>query len=156
MVGAVIHVLERTQVVQATLEHVWEFFSDPGNLNLITPPDMHFEIFAGGETVMYPGQLIEYRVSFIQGVRSTWLTEIAHVRAHEYFVDEQRVGPYCFWYHEHFFARVAGGVQVADRVSYVLPFGLLGELVHSAWVRDRLAGIFDFRREAIAKILGGS
>ena len=149
-----IHYLLRKQTIPAPIEQVWEFFADPRNLNDITPTDMIFEIIAGAEGRMTVGQLIEYRVGFLPGLRSLWLTEIAHVREKEYFVDEQRVGPYRFWYHEHKFVCVENGVMMIDRVSYAIPFGVLGELLHTLWIRSRLAGIFDYRREKIAALFG--
>ena len=149
-----IHYLQREQVIPGSLKNVWEFFCDPFNLNTITPPDMNFEIVAGGDTKMYQGQMIEYRVEFIRGVRSLWLTEITHVRDGQFFVDEQRVGPYRFWHHEHLFESVEGGVRMTDRVTYVLPFGLLGDVVHAVWVQGRLNSIFDFRVRKITELFG--
>ena len=115
---------------------------------------MKFEIITGGDVKMYEGQVIEYRVEFIRGIRSLWLTEIAHVRENEYFVDEQRVGPYRFWYHEHRFENAANGVKMIDHVTYALPFGLLGDAVHIAWVENRLRSIFDFRYGKIEELFG--
>ena len=149
-----INYLHREQIIPAPIEAVWEFVCAPQNLNTITPPDMNFEIIAGGDAKMYEGQMIEYRVEFIRGVRSLWLTEIAHVRENEYFVDEQRVGPYRFWYHEHRFENVQGGVKMTDHVTYVLPFGPLGDVVHAVWVRNRLKSIFDFRVQEIENLFG--
>lgn len=149
-----IYYLQREQVIPGSLKDVWEFFCDPFNLNTITPPDMNFEIVAGGDTKMYLGQMIEYRVEFIRGVRSLWLTEITHVRDGQFFVDEQRVGPYRFWHHEHLFENVEGGVRMTDRVTYVLPFGLLGDVVHAVWVKGRLHSIFDFRVKKITELFG--
>jgi len=83
-----------------------------------------------------------------------WLTEIAHVREKEYFVDEQRVGPYRFWYHEHKFEPVAGGVKMTDHVTYAAPFGFLGDLVNAVWIRRRLDAIFDFRHRRIIELFG--
>ena len=150
-----IHYLHREQFVPAPLEKVWAYFADPKNLNAITPPDMNFEIRAGGDEAMYEGQVIEYRVEFVRGLRSLWLTEIAHVRANEYFVDEQRVGPYRFWYHEHRFASTAGGVTMTDHVTYAAPFGVLGDIVNALWIRKRLNAIFDYRTKRIAELFGG-
>lgn len=151
-----IHYLHREQVIPASVDTVWPFFCNPHNLNAITPPDMNFEIIAGGDVKMYEGQVIEYRVEFIRGVRSLWLTEIAHVRENGYFVDEQRIGPYRFWYHEHFFEAVANGVKMTDHVTYAMPFGVLGDVVHAAWVGGRLKSIFDFRYGKIADIFGSA
>lgn len=149
-----IHVLERSQHIPAPIEKVWHYFSLPANLNEITPPGMHFEIVHGGGNEMTVGQLIAYRVRIAPGVRSPWLTEIRHVRPERYFVDEQRRGPYRFWYHEHIFEPRDAGVQMTDRVTYELPYGLLGEIVHALWVRRRLEDIFDYRFAKIADIFG--
>ncbi len=149
-----INILHREQVIPASIEKVWEYFSAPQNLNEITPPDMNFEIIRGGDARMYEGQIIEYRVEFIRGIRSLWLTEIAHVKENGYFVDEQRVGPYRFWYHEHKFERVAAGVNMTDHVTYAAPFGMIGDMVTALWIRRRLEAIFDFRYRKIAELFG--
>lgn len=149
-----IHSLHREQFIPAPLNEVWAYFADPKNLNAITPPDMNIEIVAGGDTTMYAGQIIEYRVEFIRGLRSLWLTEIAHVQEGEYFVDEQRVGPYRFWFHEHRFAPSSGGVMMTDHVTYAAPFDLLGEILIALWIRRRLEAIFDYRTQKITELFG--
>lgn len=149
-----IHYLHREQVIPAPVETVWGYFCDPKNLNAITPPDMNFDIRQGGDTAMYEGQMIEYRVEFIRGIRSLWLTEIAHVRECEYFVDEQRIGPYRFWYHEHIFEAAPAGTRMTDRVTYAVPFGILGDAVNYFWIAKRLQHIFEYRRYKIAELFG--
>ena len=146
--------LQREQVIPAPLEQVWGYFANPSNLNEMTPPDMKFEIIAGGDRRMYAGQMIEYRVEFVRGLRSLWLTEIGHVDEGHYFVDEQRVGPYRFWYHEHIFEQVEAGVKMTDKVTYVAPLGLLGNWLNALWIRKRLEGIFDYRQEKIKELFG--
>jgi ligand-binding SRPBCC domain-containing protein len=74
-----IYRLEREQIVPADLDSVWEFFATPRNLNLLTPPEMHFEILYGDDEPMHEGQIIEYRIQLVHGVRVRWLTEITHV-----------------------------------------------------------------------------
>ena len=149
-----VHYLVREQIIPVSRKKIWDYFCDPQNLNAITPPDMNFEILQGADSNMYLGQLIEYRVEFVRGIRSRWLTEIAHVRDGEYFVDEQRVGPYRFWYHEHGFQETPSGTKMTDRVTYVAPFGVLGDLVNAIWIRKRLEQIFDFRRQKIVELFG--
>ncbi len=150
-----IHSLYREQVIPAPLDKVWEYFCDPKNLNSITPPDMNFEILTGGDVGMYEGQLIEYRVEFVKGIRSRWLTEISHVRECEYFVDEQRMGPYRFWYHEHSFEGTSSGTLMKDRVTYAVPLGFLGDVLNQLWIAGRLNYIFDYRRKMIIELFGG-
>lgn len=149
-----IHYLHREQNISAPIETVWEYFSDPKNLNSITPSDMNFEITAGGDVKMYEGQIIEYRVEFLRGIKSLWLTEIAHVCDLQYFVDEQRVGPYRFWYHEHHFEKTVDGVKMTDHVTYAPPYDFLGDLVNAVWIRGKLERIFDFRFQKVNEIFG--
>jgi ligand-binding SRPBCC domain-containing protein len=144
-----IHTLHRTQFIPAPLETVWAFFADPRNLNAITPPDMRLDTVGTPEPTRV-GQLIAYRVRLGLGIRVSWLTEIRYLRVNEYFVDEQRLGPYKFWYHEHHFVARDGGVEMTDHVTYALPFGPIGSLTHRLWVRPKLDSIFDFRRQQIA------
>jgi ligand-binding SRPBCC domain-containing protein len=149
-----VHVLQWEQNIPVPVSEVWDYFCDPKNLNKITPPDMNFEILRGGDVKMYTGQIIEYRVEFLRGVRSLWLTEIAHVREREYFVDEQRIGPYRFWYHEHVFEKVGNGTKMTDRVTYAIPFGFLGDVLNFVWIGKRLDRIFEFRRRKIIELFG--
>jgi ligand-binding SRPBCC domain-containing protein len=151
-----IHTLMREQYIPRMVADVWDYFCDPYNLNALTPPDMNFEIVHGGHVPMYAGQLIEYRVEFIRGVRSRWLTEIAHVQVQQYFVDEQRLGPYRFWYHEHVFepAPARNGTRMIDRVTYAVPFGLIGDMLNTVWIRRRLEYIFNYRCTQINQLFG--
>jgi ligand-binding SRPBCC domain-containing protein len=149
-----INYLHREQIISATLETVWAYFADPNNLNALTPLYMNFEIISGGDVKMYEGQIIEYRVEFVRGIRSLWLTEIAHVRDAEYFVDEQRLGPYRFWYHEHKFMPLPEGVKMIDNITYAAPFGMLGDFVNAMWIRRKLNGIFEYRFHKIIEIFG--
>jgi ligand-binding SRPBCC domain-containing protein len=93
-------------------------------------------------------------VELLRGVKSLWLTEIAHVQTLHYFVDEQRVGPYRFWYHEHRFEKIASGVKMTDHVTYAPPYGMLGDLVNAMWIRSKLERIFDFRFQKINELFG--
>jgi ligand-binding SRPBCC domain-containing protein len=147
-----VHALCREQFIPAARGQVWEYFCDPRNLNEMTPPDMNFQIITNPVERMSAGQLIEYRVEFIHGLRSPWFTEIAHVRDQEYFVDEQRLGPYQFWYHEHKFEAVGVGTRMIDHVTYSIGFGQLGDLINTVWISGRLKSIFDFRAVKIKEI----
>lgn len=144
----------RTQRVPSPLQVVWSFFTDPANLGLITPPDLDFEILWGGEAPVRAGQLICYRVRLLPFWRTVWVTEISHLQPLRSFVDEQRLGPYFFWYHEHIFRSALGGTDIIDRVAYALPGGLAGRLIHRLWVRQRLEMIFEYRREKLAEVFG--
>lgn len=142
------------QYLKASAGEAWSFLSDPRNLQLITPKHMKFDILGGADTAMYPGQIIRYKVSPFPGVRTSWVTEITHVREGEYFVDEQRFGPYKFWHHKHFIAPVEGGVLMRDVVDYMLPLGPLGTLAHGLLIGKQLRGIFRYREAALDRRFG--
>lgn len=143
--------LKQTQFVPVSLETAWDFFSAPVNLSKITPPEMAFLIHGELPGKMYPGQFIQYTVKPLLGIPVHWVTEITHVREMEFFVDEQRVGPYKIWHHQHFFKEVPGGVEMTDLVHYSLPFGLPGKIFHPL-VRKKLNTIFSYRTKKIKEL----
>ena len=150
-----IHVLQTSQILPTSIAQAWDFFSDPRNLAKITPPELDFTILTALSERVHPGMMIEYRVRPLLGIPVRWLTEITHVEEGRFFVDEQRIGPYRIWHHEHHFRQLDGDkVEVTDRVTYVLPFGLLGDLVHPFLVKPQLAKIFAFREKAIGGFFG--
>ena len=94
--------LTKTQKLPSSIEEIWDFISAPGNLKEITPADMGFIVTSNnGSEKMYPGMIITYKVSPLLGIKLNWMTEITHVKEYEYFVDEQRIGPYSMWHHQH-------------------------------------------------------
>ena len=150
-----VYSLKIIQQIPVSVGEAWDFFSRPGNLKEITPPGFGFDILSEHPNDrMYPGQLIEYKVSPLLGIPLYWMTEITHVSDKEYFIDEQRFGPYRFWHHQHHFAELEGGVQMTDMVHYQLPFWLLGDMVHMLLVRKRLKEIFAYRFAAAEKRFG--
>jgi len=143
---------EFTQFVPATLDVVWDFFSSPANLSKITPPEMGFIITSLLLPEMYPGMFIMYKVSPVAGIKLNWVTEITHVRHKQFFVDEQRRGPYSIWHHEHHFREVEGGVEMCDILHYHVPFGFLGALADLLFVRNKVKSIFSYREKRILEL----
>ncbi|MBK6967143.1 MAG: SRPBCC family protein [Bacteroidales bacterium] len=145
-------VFQTIQIVNTSLEACWDFFSDPANLSVITPPEMNFRIkFPQPMPAMYQGLIIRYTVSPLLGIPLEWITEITQVKDHEYFVDNQLKGPFRLWHHQHFFREVPGGVEMRDVVNYELPLGKFGEFFGLGIVQKRVQGIFDFRSAVIEK-----
>jgi ligand-binding SRPBCC domain-containing protein len=135
------------------LDECWSFFSNPANLGRITPPALRFRVRSDLPAEIYPGLMIRYTVTPLLRVPLTWVTEITHVRKPEFFVDEQRIGPYRLWHHEHSFSTVdADTTEVRDRVHYVPPLGPIGALLNAVVIRRQLAAIFAFRGAQLARI----
>lgn len=151
-----VYTLERVQRLPISLDEAWTFFSSPANLKLITPPEMGFDILSDERWVkqMYAGQIIAYTVRPLMNIPMYWMTEITHVREKEFFIDEQRSGPYTIWHHQHHFRPIPGGVEMTDLLHYKLPLGWLGDLVHALFVRRRVQDIFDYRYKVLEKRFG--
>jgi ligand-binding SRPBCC domain-containing protein len=149
-----LHKFKRKQLIKADIHSVWNFISSPLNLTLITPGSMEFEVVNDDYELekMYSGQIIEYQVTLMKGFRTRWVTEITNVSENEYFTDEQRLGPYRFWHHEHFLRKVEGGVEMTDIVHYKAPFGFIGNLTNSLFIRKKLKTIFDYRYMKLEEI----
>ena len=143
------------QQIPVSLEKAWEFFSSPDNLKEITPGNLGFTILSKYHgSKMYPGQIIEYKVSPVLGIPLYWMTEITHVEDKKYFVDEQRFGPYSMWHHQHHFKEVERGVEMTDIIHYKLPLWFLGDIANAIMVKKQLKKIFDFRFKKTESIFG--
>jgi ligand-binding SRPBCC domain-containing protein len=145
------HVLEREQFVPTSVETTYRFFADARNLEVITPPWLSFRVVTEGEIRMAVGTTIDYRIRML-GVPMAWRSLISRWEPGVAFVDEQVEGPYRWWHHLHTFEAHEGGTILRDRVEYAVPGGPLAPLVHAVFVAGRLRRIFDFRRDAVARI----
>lgn len=143
--------IKTTQHLPIKLNEAWEFFSSPKNLQKITPPDMGFIITSDKKDAetMFAGQIITYIIKPLLGIPVKWMTEITHVKEGEYFIDEQRFGPYKLWHHKHHFKQTENGVEMTDTVNYVLPFGFLGSIAHKLFIRKRIEHIFEYRTKVL-------
>jgi Uncharacterized conserved protein len=150
------YILEREQRVSASREQAWAFLQHPANLDRITPPDLRFRIVTDIPDSMHDGLIVEYRITIPLIGTHTWVTEIKHIRVGHSFVDEQRLGPYRFWYHYHEIRPTEEGVLLLDRVFYQPPLGLLGRLLHRLYIRRTLERIFDYRRKRLAFYLSNT
>lgn len=147
---------EFTQQLPVDLSTAWDFFSSPLNLAEITPADMTFDVTSPKmeHTKMYPGLIITYKVSPLFGIKLNWVTEITHVKDQEYFIDEQRFGPFAFWHHQHHFQKIDGGVLMSDVLHYSIGWGPIGLLANSLVVENKIEEIFKFRYQKVNEIFG--
>ena len=148
------YVLERAQVVPATVDEAFAFFSDARNLERITPPWLRFRILEA-PAELGRGARLRYRLRLF-GIPIAWRTEIVEWSPPRSFVDLQRRGPFLLWEHTHRLTPVAGGTEIYDHVRYRLFFGPLGALVRRLLVRGWVEGIFDFRAEQVPGLLSGA
>lgn len=147
-----VHLLERSQRVELSVDQAFDFYTDIHNLEPMTPPWLHFELTTPGPVVMQPGTLLSYRLR-LHGVPVRWTTRIETWEPAAGFVDTQLKGPYSLWEHTHRFDKDGEGATIIrDRVRYALPLGPLGVIAHRLFVRRDLERIFDYRREAFERL----
>lgn len=146
--------LHSKQRLPISRQEAWNFLSSPSNLKRITPEHMGFHILSGAERPMFPGQIIQYKVSPFPGFSTKWVTEITHVKDGEYFVDEQRFGPYALWHHKHFLNPTDQGVEMEDMIDFKIPFGILGQLAYPLLVKKQLRQIFTYREAKLTELFG--
>ena len=146
--------LKTIQKLPITIEKAWNFFSNPKNLKEITPDKMNFRILSGADKSIFAGQIIQYKVTPMLGISTKWVTEITHVKDREYFVDEQRFGPYSLWHHKHFIKEIENGIEMEDVIHYKIPGGIFGEFLNSLFISKQLNEIFEYRKNKLIEIFG--
>ena len=141
--------LYQEQLLPLPLEEAWNFFATPKNLNEVTPNDLVFKITSTLPEKMYEGLIITYRIQPLLNISINWCTEITHIKEQEYFVDEQRKGPYNIWHHEHHFKSVGGGVLMTDILHYDIGKSIFGRIAGKLFVHKQVQQIFRYRYNAL-------
>ena len=145
--------IHREQLVKTDINTLWEFMSSPKNLETITPESMMFKITSKNkDEKMYPGMIITYIVSPLLKIKLTWMTEITQVKEKSFFIDEQRLGPYTMWHHQHIFKQTEEGILMKDIITYIPPFGIIGSIANLLFIKNKVNQIFDYRNKKINNI----
>lgn len=142
-----------SQQFNKPIEQLWNFISNPANLKHITPDYMGFDITSEElPNKIYEGLIISYKVSPLMGIKTTWVTEIKHMSDNHFFVDEQRVGPYKLWHHQHILESIPEGTLMRDIVSYQPPLSILGNIANKLIIKKKLEEIFTYRSKQLNKL----
>lgn len=141
-----IYKIKIKQELKDSVEDLWKFLSSPKNLDEITPKELNFKITSELPENMYSGQIITYKIKILPMVYFTWVTEIKNVSENNYFIDEQRFGPYKFWHHQHKIESAGNNVIMHDIVHYAVPYGIIGQILHFFFIRKKLEDIFSYRK----------
>ena len=140
--------IDQTQRFSDPLPDMFRFFADPNNLSRLTPDWLHFDIRSPQPIDMKVGTLIDYTIR-LRGIPMKWRSEITVWHPPFRFVDEQRIGPYKYWIHEHAFEERGGLTHVSDRVRYAVPGGAV---IHRLFVARDIEKIFAYRKNTLADI----
>ncbi len=145
------YVLEKTTVIEKPLLYVFDFFSKAENLNKITPKEVYFKILTPSPIPMKKGTLIDYKIK-LNGIPFIWKTEISEWNPPHKFADNQLVGPYKLWFHEHFFEEKDGHTIMTDRVTYLSKGWILAPFLHWLFVDKKVKQIFEYREIQLKEI----
>lgn len=145
-----------SQKLNTSLGQAWDFISAPLNLELISPPSVQMRVLGQVKAAdrIYKGQVIEHRLRHITGVNIKWVSLISEVKTQEFFVDEQSFGPFKSWCHQHILKAEGDGVIMEDIIHYSIPFGFIGRLANSLFVRRKLEKVFEYRRMVFNSLFG--
>ncbi len=141
--------IKQEQFIPLPIEEVWDFFATPKNLNAVTPKELDFQITSDVPEKMYPGLIITYKIKPMLNIPLSWMTEITHIQEPHFFVDEQRLGPYNIWHHEHHFKAVEGGTLMTDILHYDVGKSIFGWIASKLFVDEKVKQIFSFRYQAL-------
>jgi len=140
------------QFIDLPINDVFNFFSKPENLSLITPPRLKFDILTPSPIIMKEGQLIDYSLTIMYCIKLRWRTLITDYNKPYQFIDQQIKGPYSLWHHTHEFEEKDGGTLIHDSVTYAVPFGVIGQLLHAAYIKHDIKNIFKYRHKILDAI----
>jgi len=140
------------QFIDLPINDVFNFFSKPENLSLITPPRLKFDILTPAPIIMKEGQLIDYSLTIMYCLKLRWRTLITDYNQPYKFVDQQIKGPYSLWHHTHEFEEKDGGTLIHDSVTYAVPFGVIGQLLHAVYIKYDIKNIFKYRHKILDAI----
>ncbi len=147
-----LYTLNKEQVIYKNISDVFDFFSKPENLSIITPPKMNFNILTPSPIEMKKGALIDYTIN-IMFISMRWRTLITKYDPPYLFIDEQIKGPYSKWHHTHTFTKInENETLIKDTVLYSVPLGFIGRVVHWIYIKRDLKKIFSYRKKRIQEI----
>ena len=148
--------IKKKQIIKTDIDTLWSFVSRPKNLNKITPSDIGFQIINQSSEKMEEGMIITYKIIPFFNIKTSWITEISHVSKNKKFIDHQLHGPYKFWHHQHIFKVInSESTEMIDIITYMPPFGVLGDLVNAFFIKKKLKNIFDYREEILNNFFQG-
>ena len=146
--------LHLQQDFRIDVDEIWQFITNPTNLEEITPSYMNFKITSEVPAEMYEGLIIEYKVKLpVLGV-TDWIIHIKNVVPGRQFVSEQRTGPFSFWQHHHELEKTGKGSRMTDKIHYRLPYGQIGMLANNLFFGKRLYAIFRYRNDMLGLKFG--
>ena len=171
------HLVQFEQWVPVSLERVFLFFANPGNLprimppqtgtelvrlNLVPPPTFPAEKATVTDRTPLAGVgseiVTSFRVIPFLPFRAKWTALITEFEWNHHFADMQKKGPFKRFHHRHELREETRdgvrGTVVRDVIEYDVGFGWLGEMAQRFFVNRQLQQTFEYRQTALEKLMG--
>lgn len=86
------------------------------------------------------------------GIYLTHKSRITAMSFYDYFVDEMEEGKFKTFKHEHFFKEINGVTIMTDQLHYETPFGIIGKLFDTLFLKKHLIYFLLERNKTLKKI----
>ena len=102
-------------IVDADIDKVWDFYTDTGHLEIITPKQLKLKV-ERSTTGTKLQQWTEVWISARLVTKSAWHSRITRMEPYTY-VDEMLEGRIPHWKHTHVFRKSGGGTEILDEIE---------------------------------------
>jgi uncharacterized protein len=145
------HKIHLEQWIQQPIDKTFSFFKEAKNLEILTPGLLKFRVLNQSSKEIQKGAKINYYL-WLRFIPFWWQSQIVDWEPNNSFSDKQLHGPYSHWFHTHEFIEKNGGTLIRDKISYRVPFGVIGDVVSSLFIKKDLEKIFSYRKKVIEEI----
>ncbi len=143
--------IEQSVLIKTSIERAFHFHDDTNNLLKITPQNVKVSFETRGEPGL--GQEVLLRVQQFGLFTMNWHVKITEYKPPYQMTDIQVSGPFRSWKQTRQFRDINGECELTDIVEYEPPFGILGRIADSLFIRRQVANMFAYRQQATKRLL---
>ncbi len=137
-------------IVNAGVQRVWEFFTDPNHFEVISPRNLNEILVKSSSSRLLPGTELWITTSLFIG--RTWQATITRLEPYEY-VDSVHDDLFKIWLHTHKFLPIdRESTAVMDEFAFECRYSIIGKILELL-IMSRLGPIFMHREQRTKEII---
>ncbi|MFZ1786090.1 MAG: SRPBCC family protein [Ferruginibacter sp.] len=137
-----------TTFIAAPIERVFDL-SRSINLHQISTAATHEKAIDGVMTgLINKNETVTWQAKHLFKTRQ-FTSRISEMKIPESFIDEMVKGDFTIFQHEHHFKAAENGTIVIDLVNFESPYGLLGKIVNSIYLKSYIEKLLIHRNAVI-------
>jgi hypothetical protein len=141
---------EKSSVIKASPERLFEFLLNMENMAKISPPDTEILELNAPNPITANA---EFDLRLKRGpFRLSWRGRVLTLEPPRLMVDEQVRGPFRRFQHTHQFREIGAHTLVIDRIEYEPFLGPLGAPLDVLFIRPLLKRMFDYRHRRLKEL----